>query len=70
MDVVVLKDGSKIEIDEETSVPPAYSTVADEALHDARVEFKLSLFGQLPRKRRLKLRGKEIEMSSHPENAW
>jgi len=74
MEVVELGDGTKIEINDETEIPPPYSTVdsssgAGDELAEARQEFKQSLFGHLPRKRRLKLRGKEVELSSHLENA-
>ena len=73
MEVVELGDGTKIEINDETEIPPPYSAVdstgAGDELAEARQEFKQSLFGHLPRKRRLKLRGKEVELSGHLENA-
>ena len=72
MDVVELEDGTKIEVEEESEIPPPYSACSNkttEGLKEARQEFKLSLFGQVPRKRRIKLREKEIELSGHSENA-
>ena len=72
MDVVELEDGTKIEVKDETDIPPPYSSCSTEPTEDlkeARQEFKLSLFGQVPRKRRIKLRDKEIELSGHTENA-
>ena len=38
-------------------------------LEVARAALRLTLNGQLPRRKRLRLRDKEIEMSAHPENA-
>lgn len=41
----------------------------DTELAEAEEEFNFALQGLTPRKRRLKIRDKEIEMSNHPENS-
>ena len=64
-----LVDGTKIEIEDETDLPPNYETLDDKELSVARAALRLTLNGQLPRRKRLRLRDKEIEMSAHPDNA-
>ena len=66
-----MTDGTKVEIEDENDLPPPdYEDVdAEGELDKARQELRLALTGQLPRRRRLRLRDKEIEMSAHPENA-
>ena len=64
-----LVDGTKIEIEDETDLPPNYDTLDDKELGVARAALRLTLNGQLPRRKRLRLRDKEIEMSAHPDNA-
>jgi len=64
-----LVDGTKIEIEDETDLPPNYDTLDDKELGVARAALRLTLNGQLPRRKRFRLRDKEIEMSAHPDNA-
>lgn len=46
-----------------------HAKIVDPELMEAEEEFKMALMGVTPRKRRLKIRDKEIEMSNHPENS-
>ena len=64
-----LEDGTKIEIEDETDLPPNYDDLDERELNIARAALRLTLNGQLPRRKRLRLRDKEIEMSAHPDNA-
>ena len=56
---------------EETPIynPQKRPKVIDPELVEAEEEFRMALMGVTPRKRRLKIRDKEIEMSNHPDNS-
>ena len=49
--------------------PPKRPKVIEPELVEAEEEFRMALMGVTPRKRRLKIREKEIEMSNHPDNS-
>jgi hypothetical protein len=56
------------QFDNMMSKVPKHVKLSNE-LVEAEVEFKMALMGVAPRKNRLKIRDKEIEMSNHPENS-